>query len=155
MLPRKAPENFPIEAIITKPRVSSASLPSLRMVRSAARPERPKNIGMKKAEISPCNCCWIWPVRIGDWPIKTPAMKAPRTVRTPRSWVISAIPPMITRMAVITGNSLRKCVIDPADDREDQPAPYGEAEDQKQRHAAHALDQVELRPPGRRRRCRR
>ena len=51
MLPTKAPENFPKDAISTSPPVSSATIGSLRMVRLAARPDMPKKIGMKNAEI--------------------------------------------------------------------------------------------------------
>ena len=59
MLPTKAPENFPTEAISTSPAVSSASWGSFRMVRSADRPDMPKNTGMKKAVIMPRSCCWM------------------------------------------------------------------------------------------------
>src|SRR3569833_768277 len=45
---------------------------------------------------------------MGDSPTSTPAMKAPSTVRTPRSWVISAKTAMMTRITVMTGKSLRK-----------------------------------------------
>ena len=68
----------------------------------------PKKMGMKKAVIMPRNWPWIWPVRMGDSPISTPAMKAPSTVRTPSNWVIPAKQAMITRMVVTTGKSLRK-----------------------------------------------
>ena len=47
-------------------------------------------------------------VRIGDWPINTPATNAPKTVFTPIRLVINAITPMIARIAVMTGNSLSK-----------------------------------------------
>ena len=67
----------------------------------------PKKTGMKNARIRPRSCSSICLVRIGDSPISTPATKAPSTVCTPMKCVISAIP-MITRMVVITGNSLSK-----------------------------------------------
>ena len=68
----------------------------------------PKNTGMKKAMIRPRSCSSMCCVRIGDLPISMPATKAPSTVWTPIKSVISAIAPMISRIAVITANSLTK-----------------------------------------------
>ena len=53
MAPANAPENFPTDAISTSSAVRPNRFTSLRMVRSAARPDRPKKIGMKKAVIMP------------------------------------------------------------------------------------------------------
>ena len=108
MPPRKAPANLPMLAIAIRPSASMSSVRSARMVRSALRPARPKNTGMKNAMIMPRSCSSMWRVRIGDSPISMPATKAPSTVCTPIAWVISAITPMITRMVVITANSLAR-----------------------------------------------
>ncbi len=63
---------------------------------------------MNKAAISPRSCSSMWRVRIGDSPIRMPATKAPSTVLTPISCVISAIPIMMRRIMVMTGKSLAK-----------------------------------------------
>ena len=68
----------------------------------------PKNTGMKNAMIRPRNCSSMCLVRIGDSPTRMPATKAPSTVCTPIMSVVSAITPMITRIAVMTANSLTK-----------------------------------------------
>ena len=68
----------------------------------------PKKTGMKKAMIKPRNCSSMWRVRIGDSPTRMPATKAPSTVCTPIRSVMSAITPMMRRIAVITAKSLTK-----------------------------------------------
>ena len=78
------------------------------MVRSAPRPASPKNTGMNRAMISPRSCSSMCRVRIGDWPTRMPATKAPSTVWTPIRLVMSAIRPITTRMVVMTGISLTK-----------------------------------------------
>ena len=78
------------------------------MVRSACKPAVPKNTGMKKAMISPRSCSSMCLVRIGDSPTRMPATNAPSTVCTPIRSVTIAMPPMISRMAVITAKSLMK-----------------------------------------------
>ena len=55
-----------------------------------------------KPRSSPSICS----VRIGDWPIRMPATKAPSAVCTPISSVVSAMDSITTRMAVITGTSI-------------------------------------------------
>ena len=91
-----------------RPKASSARAGFFSTVRSALSPDRPKNTGMNSATMRPRSCSSIWRVRIGDSPIRMPATKAPSTVLTPISCVISAIAIMITRMMVMTGNSLWK-----------------------------------------------
>ncbi len=44
--------------------------------------------------------------------MSTPATKAPSTVCTPIKWVTRAIATMITRIVVITGNSVWKVSLD-------------------------------------------
>ena len=70
------------------------------------RPATAKNTGLKKARMKPRSSPSICSVRIGDWPIRMPATKAPSAVCTPISSVVSAMPSMTTRMAVITGTSI-------------------------------------------------
>ena len=106
--PMKAPANLPKLAIAIRPRVMSNRVGSLKTVRSAESPAIPKNTGMKNARMRPRSCASICLVRIGDSPINTPATKAPSTVCTPMKCVSSAMAPMITRMVVITANSLSK-----------------------------------------------
>ena len=106
--PMNAPPNLPMLATSTRPTVNSAIVGSARMVRSAVNPAMPKNTGAKNAVISPRNCSSMWRVRIGDSPTRMPATKAPSTVCTPIRCVISAITPMMHRMAVITANSLTR-----------------------------------------------
>ena len=81
--PMKAPENFPKLAMAMSPTASNNRCGSFRMVRSALRPDRPKNTGMNSAAINPRSCSSICRVRIGDSPIRMPATKAPSAVCTP------------------------------------------------------------------------
>ena len=59
MAPAKAPLNLPTEAMATSSAVIATRCQSFKMVRSAARPDMPKKIGMKKAVISPRNWPWM------------------------------------------------------------------------------------------------
>ena len=52
---------------------------------------------------------------------------------------MSAITPMTTRMVVITGTSLTKVSLVQRIRREHEPAAEGEADEQEQRRAEHAL----------------
>ena len=106
--PRKAPLNLPRLAI----RISSTDIPKIigspSTARLACSPAIPKNTGMKRPTIRPRNCSSMWRVRIGDWPTRMPATKAPSTVCTPIALVISAITPMMIRIVVMTGRSLTR-----------------------------------------------
>ena len=106
--PANAPTALPRLAIAMRPKVSSASSLSLSTVRSALKPARPKNTGMNSPATIPRNWRSISSVRIGDSPTRMPATKAPSTVWTPISCVISANTPMITNIAAMTGASPRK-----------------------------------------------
>ena len=79
-----------------------------RTARFVVNPASPKKTGMNRATMRPRTCSSMWLVRIGDWPIKIPAMKAPSTVWTPIALVVNAISPVITRMVVMTSSSLTK-----------------------------------------------
>ena len=78
------------------------------MVKSACKPASEKKMGMNRATTRPRNCSSMWRVRIGDSPTRIPATNAPSTVCTPIRCVMSAIVPMMTRIAVTTGTSLTK-----------------------------------------------
>ncbi len=110
--PMNAPTNLPRLAMAMRPSASSSRCGSFRIVRSALSPAMPKNTGMKNATIKPRNCSSMCLVRIGDSPMSTPATKAPSTVCTPMKCVASAIATMITRIVVITGNSVSKELLD-------------------------------------------
>ena len=75
-------------------------------VRSALSPASAKKMGAKKDTTIARNRSSMCLVRIGDSPTRIPATKAPSTVWTPSAWVMSAIPPMMIRIRVMTGNSL-------------------------------------------------
>ncbi|MGY4415555.1 hypothetical protein ACVWW4_007291 [Bradyrhizobium sp. LB7.1] len=77
-------------------------------MRSALKPAKPKNIGMKKLEINPRRRSSICLVRIGDSPTRMPATKAPSTVWTPIRCVISAITLISSRITVMTGAVLTR-----------------------------------------------
>ncbi len=106
--PIKAPRNLPTLAIRMMARVNSSSVESKRVRRSMPRPATAKNTGEKKAMMKPRSSPSMCSVRIGDWPIRMPATKAPSAVCTPISSVVSAIASMITRMALITGTSVAR-----------------------------------------------
>ena len=78
-------------------------------------------------------------VRIGDWPTRMPATNAPSTVCTPIASVVSAINPVTTRIAVMTGHLADKPVVRPTDHPKYQPPADSEAENEKDRGADEAL----------------
>ena len=104
--PTSAPPNLPTLATTITAPVNSSSVGSISVRRSMPRPATAKNTGLKKARMKPRSSPSICSVRIGDWPIRMPATKAPSAVCTPISSVVSAMPSMTTRMAVITGTSI-------------------------------------------------
>ena len=69
-------------------------------------------------------------------------MKAPSTVRTPSNWVISAHTPMITRIMVTTGNSLRKLSLAQRMAENTSQRPAVKQKSKKQHHAADGLGQA-------------
>ncbi len=104
--PSSAPPNLPTLATRITARVNSSRVGCISVRRSMPRPATAKNTGLKKAMMKPRSWPSICSVRIGDWPIRMPAMNAPSAVCTPISSVVSAIDSMTTRMAVITGTSI-------------------------------------------------
>ena len=109
------------------------------VTRSALRPAVPKNTGMKNAMIMPRNCSSMCLVRIGDSPTRMPATKAPSTACTPIMCVVSAIAPMITRIAVMTANSLTKVSLTQRIASDTSAAADGQAERHEGERADHAL----------------
>ena len=71
-------------------------------------PATAKNTGLKKAMMKPRSWLSICSLRIGDWPIRMPATKAPRALCTPISSVVSARVSMMSRMALITAPSVAR-----------------------------------------------
>ena len=104
--PKKAPLNLPRLAIAIIPKVRKSRSVWARTARLVVSPANPKKTGMNSATMRPRSCSSMCRVRIGDWPTRMPATKAPSTVCTPIALVISAITPVATRIAVMTGSSL-------------------------------------------------
>ena len=145
MPPASAPRNLPMLAIRMTASVKPSSAGSSRVRRSMPRPATAKNTGLKKAMMKPRSWLSICSVRIGDWPIRMPATKAPRALCTPISSVVSAIVSMMSRMALITGTSVVEVVVAPDDDARHRAPAHGEADGQEQRREpdAHA-DMLEV-----------
>ena len=106
------------------------------------RPATAKKTGLKKAMMKPRSWFSICSVRMGDWPIRMPATKAPSAVCTPIRSVVSAIDSMTIRMAVITGTSIVMLSLHHTMMRATSAAAHGEADGEKQRRDRQARADV-------------